>query len=72
VLTPVQVLTDPGHAPAVLDATRALPGVYGVLRTSTSADAARGITIVDVLPARETNAGAGAALIDRIRHATAQ
>jgi putative drug exporter of the RND superfamily len=70
VLTPVRVLTDPGHAPAVMDATRTLPGVYGVLRTSTSADAARGITIVDVLPDRETNAGAGAALIDSIRHTT--
>ncbi|WP_034262330.1 MMPL family transporter [Actinospica robiniae] len=71
VLTPIQILTDPGHADAVLGTTRALPGVYGVLQTGTLADQAHGVAVIDVLPERETNAAGGTMLIDQVRSATA-
>jgi RND superfamily putative drug exporter len=67
VLTPIQILTDTDHATDVIDATNNLPGIRGALQSGTADRRA----IIDVLPEQETNAGSGAALIDRIRHATA-
>ena len=66
VFTPIQVITDTGHATAVIDATSSLPGVRGALQTGT----ADGKAFIDVLPTHETNAGAGATLIDDVRHTT--
>ena len=65
-LTPIQVLTSTGQTNRVIAATRGLPGVRGALQTGV----AGGRAVVDVIPERETNAGAGAAVIADVRRAT--
>ncbi len=65
-LTPIQVLTSTGQADRVIAATHGLPGVRGALQTGVSG----GHAVVDVIPERETNAGAGATVIGEVRRAT--
>jgi putative drug exporter of the RND superfamily len=66
-LTPIQVLTSAGQVDRVIAATRGLPGVRGALQTGS----AEGSSVIDVIPERETNSGAGAAVIGEVRRATA-
>jgi RND superfamily putative drug exporter len=65
-LTPIQVLTSTEHAQQVFAATRGLPGVRGALQSRASA----GRSVIDVIPERETNSGAGAAVIGKVGAAT--
>ena len=65
VLTPVEVLTTPAQAEAVIAATAALPGVRGAVLTG----AQNGSAVVDVLPIKETSAPPGIDLIEVITKA---
>jgi putative drug exporter of the RND superfamily len=65
-LTPIQVLTSTDKVDRVIAATRSLPGVRGALQTGASGEQA----VIDVIPERETNSGAGADVIGAVRRAT--
>ena len=62
VLTPIEVLTTPAEADAVIAATSPLAGVRGAVLTG----AQGGTSVVDVLPVKETSAPPGNALIGAV------
>ncbi len=65
VLTPVTMLVPSERAPAVVAATRDLPGV----RTAVLGADRAGTAVVEVLPVRETVDSDGTAVVDRVRAA---
>ena len=65
VMTPVEVLTTPDKADAVIAATATLPGVRGAVLTGAKNSSA----VVDVLPVKETSAPPGINLIEVITKA---
>ena len=68
VITPVEVLTTNGAAPAVAARAAAIPGVYAAIAPSTPDFTRTGTAIVEVLPKLESSVPAGQAVVASIEH----
>ncbi len=63
VLTPIEVLVPDDQAAAAVEAARGVDGVY----TAVEGGSSDGITVVDVLPTRETVDSTGTDVVDAVR-----
>ena len=68
VLTPIELLVPDADAPAAIAAAQGVPGV----RTAVNGGSRDGITVVDVLPDRETVDSASNEVVDAVRAAVEQ
>jgi RND superfamily putative drug exporter len=70
-LTPIDVLTRAGAAPAVAHSLASVPGIYAATAPVTADFRRAGTALVTVLPGAETNVTAGQATVGAVRAALA-
>ena len=68
VITPAEVLTTSGAAPAVAARAATIPGVYAAIAPSTPDFTRTGTAIVEVLPKLESSVPAGQAVVASVEH----